>query len=101
MDKHPNDQDFTAITASIYYLEQEAGRAGIDSLRVILRNTLTEIDVLVNSGEMSNVPTYGRIIDCNLYKILMILSGLSDIKRLDLQAILLALTDAQKEKISH
>ena len=93
MDKQLTDQNFTAIIALIFYLEQEAGSSGIEQLQAILRRTLREINMLISSGSSNSTPNYGRIIDCNFYRILNIINKFSDIKQFDLQELLLILAD--------
>lgn len=80
--------ELKAIVASLYYLESEARKIGLNDVSLIFRKAIADIDVWLKKGHIEQTFYYENIIDSDLYRILRLLDYFSQSNRFDLQSII-------------
>lgn len=101
LDSLSQNEELKAIIASVFYLETEANRAGLQGIGLILRETLANIEKWLKDAASGKSDGLSKCIDSDLYKILVLMNKFSKLYKTDLVAVLDAIESYNASRVTH
>jgi hypothetical protein len=95
------NEELKAIIASVFYLETEANRAGLQEIGFILKETLANIEKWLTETASGKGDGLSKFVDSDLYKILTLMNKFSKLYKTDLVAVLDAIESHNANGVTH